>query len=436
MREKILTSRSILWRPDYLKKSAWHEHIPFAFWLIEVHKPRVFVELGTHTGVSYFAFCQAVESLAIETSCFAVDTWKGDAHTGPYDGSVYQEVTNYNASKFSGFSTLIRCKFDDALQYFLDSSIDLLHIDGYHSLEAVQHDFETWLPKLSSKAIVLFHDTNVRKNNFEVFKFIHILKEKYPAFEFIHGNGLGVVCVGEDQNDTINILFSQKDDAIQETQKIFSRFGKDCAEMAANIELRNNEQKSLEFTTHLNAAQLVQAKLEKRLEIAIEELTATKLAQEELQKHLNDSTAQLNVATGENFKLTRELKDAIYKTSHNNFQLAVLRFSWKMQNRLAKYSILRRIWQYFFYKQQSDMAILNGSELFDAVWYLERYADVKKKNADPLQHFLKHGLDELRDPSPFFNSKEYIERYPGVKKLKMNPLVHYLRQNKKIYGYD
>ena len=30
--------------------SAWHEHIPFAMFLVDVLRPNLFVELGTHYG--------------------------------------------------------------------------------------------------------------------------------------------------------------------------------------------------------------------------------------------------------------------------------------------------------------------------------------------------------------------------------------------------
>ena len=56
--------------------------------LVELQSPRVVLELGTHYGVSYCAFCQAVAESKAGASCYAVDAWARDAHTGPYSGDV------------------------------------------------------------------------------------------------------------------------------------------------------------------------------------------------------------------------------------------------------------------------------------------------------------------------------------------------------------
>ena len=189
------TSQILSWSPDWIQEPyPWVGHMPFAYWLMGEVQPGVLVELGTHVGNSYFSFCQAVRDESLTSRCYAVDTWKGDNQAGFYRDEVYEMVNRHNESQYKSFSTLYRMTFDEALGQFQDRSVDVLHIDGLHTYEAVRHDFEAWLPKLAPGAIVLFHDIAVYARDFGVWKLWRELKNQYPrGLEFLHSAGLGVL---------------------------------------------------------------------------------------------------------------------------------------------------------------------------------------------------------------------------------------------------
>lgn len=192
--------------PRYDAPSAWWQHVPVAHWLVDVIKPAAIVELGAHYGVSFFAFCEAAEAFSSNSFVFAVDTWDGDVHAGSYSENVYETVLAHWASFHRKRSSLVRSTFDEAASYFEDETIDLLHIDGLHTYEAVAHDFETWLPKLKGDFVVLFHDINVRERGFGVWKLWLELKEdpQYLSFEVLNGYGLGVLVRGSRHKNLLN----------------------------------------------------------------------------------------------------------------------------------------------------------------------------------------------------------------------------------------
>lgn len=216
---------SMLQSPEYLVDSAWSGHLPFAGWLIEATRPRMLVELGTHRGLSFMAFCQAVLANGVDCRCLAVDTWEGDPHAGNYGAEVYDTVADYRLRHYAGFSELMRMTFDEAVTYFDDGSIDILHIDGLHTYEAVRHDFETWRAKLSARAVVLFHDTSVREREFGVWRFWAEVRDSAPSFEFTHSHGLGVLALGPDVPEPLRALCAMPEQERQLVRRLFERLG-------------------------------------------------------------------------------------------------------------------------------------------------------------------------------------------------------------------
>jgi hypothetical protein len=183
--------------PRAVEAVAWQEHIPFAMLLVELLRPKVLVELGVHKGDSYLAFCQAVSACKSDTACYGVDTWKGDAHAGFYGDEVLADLRRHHDGEYGKFSRLVQSTFDEAATYFPDASIDLLHIDGLHTYEAVSHDWQVWSAKLKPDAVALFHDVNVRENSFGVWKFWQEVSATKRHMTFKHGHGLGVLAMGD-----------------------------------------------------------------------------------------------------------------------------------------------------------------------------------------------------------------------------------------------
>lgn len=64
---------------------------------------------------------------------------------------------------------------------------------------------------------------------------------------------------------------------------------------------------------------------------------------------------------------------------------------------------------------------------FDAAWYLERYPDIAAAGLDALDHFVRHGIAEGRDPNRWFDSDWYRAHYSDVAASNVIPLIHYLQ---------
>jgi Methyltransferase domain len=380
-------SEASFWRPGRIKLSAWIEHVPFAFWLVEALQPLTIVELGTYSGTSYAALCQAVHTLGLQTRCYAIDTWKGDKQTGFYGDDIFADLAAYNREFYSGFSSLIRSTFDEASPYFEDGSIDLLHIDGCHTYEAVRHDFEQWLPKLSSHSVVLLHDTNVREREFGVFHLWTKLQSRWPSFEFIHGHGLGIVGVGADLTDPLPRLFQANGRAnvASVIRSMYSGLGK-------SLEVRMDKERELS-----SRAELEREMARQRSEI--EGLKRALVESEAGVSHLERKIESLK--TSRSWKITTPLRwiDHLFfrKASFwSSLEDEAIIFIAKIAIRFPMVHGAREL--------QSRSKRITEGQLFDSRWYRSQYEGMPGVAADPLLHYLLIGMNRDCHPNPLFDS--------------------------------
>ena len=212
--------------PKRMVFSTWVDHLPFAYDLVETIRPKLVVELGAYNGLSFFAFCQSMLENNIDGVAYAVDCWEGDKHTDAYDDSIYKDVQNHAREHYRGFTYLLKMFFNEALQHFDDDSIDLLHIDGLHTYDAVKEDFTNWYPKVKPGGIILFHDVMAKIKDFGVWKYFEELEGQHDeVFKFYHGFGLGAIRKpGGDRepNQLLDIMFSKDEEDQNDLRKFYN----------------------------------------------------------------------------------------------------------------------------------------------------------------------------------------------------------------------
>lgn len=427
------------------KPSGWWGHVPFAFWLVATVRPRMLVELGSHHGISYAAFCEAVSLARLDCRCFAVDNWQGDAHAGYFDEVVYRDLLDFNRTRYGAFSELLRADFSEALAHFGDGSIDLLHIDGFHTYETVRRDYLQWRPKLSERAIVLFHDTNVRRDDFGVHRLFAELARDYPHFECLHGNGLGLIAHGSQAPEIVRHLCTADD---KQTASLRERF----AHLGARWEGHAREQE-MAHSFALQVTALETERVRAGDQRAAAEVDAQQLRQElgEARHQLSQAAAQLRAQLqaqhDEHTQLREErqwLAASLTETEAHLGQarqaLSTVLANAELQTRrlaqdllanlplLPHSGLLRRLRLLMRrgHAQRNPIAdVVRRSPLFDAPWYLRTYVDVAQSDIEPAFHYAAHGGAEGRNPGPWFSTRDYLRLNPDVARLGVNALYHY-----------
>jgi hypothetical protein len=216
---------SSYWQPAHILTSAWLGHAPFAFWLVDVLRPRTIVELGTHYGFSCFAFAEAARRLGLDATVNALDSWVGDDQAGFYGDEVYDSVRTIAECDYPNEVRLMRGWFSESRSAFTSDSVDLLHIDGRHGYEDVRDDFMQWRETVRDGGVVLFHDISERSQGFGVWRLWGELSSSEPSFAFTHSHGLGVLGIGTVPDGPLADLFAVDEAEAEHIRREYQRLG-------------------------------------------------------------------------------------------------------------------------------------------------------------------------------------------------------------------
>ena len=449
-----LLSRPIVFQMPkrLLPPPSWTMHTPYAMWLIDVLRPRTFVELGAFKGTSYCAFCQAIKELQLDTKCFAVDTWQGDPHSNFYGGDVFEDLSQYHDENYAEFSKMVRKDFDSALPDFKDGSIDLLHIDGFHTYEAVKHDFETWLPKVSKRGVVLFHDISVREKDFGVWRYWEEIKGRYPHLEVHFGNGLGTLLVGSEVPENFQRLvrtINESNESVQVFQGFFEHLGRPCVNVVEQQLLVVEEQLLNEtISRHLKEIDETSRAWEVRgAEIDRLQGVAAALRAEVrrpwsrvgFRRKTKEELEQSPLSPADREAATRKIRAKLAYFSERRIG-EILAISVEQVLGVAAAKLMKWAWapgslqplrsgtQKLLISQRikRQASLIEQSGLFDENFYREQLGLSFQVNFPLIAHFLLVGGRTRLSPHPLFDTRYYCSQLKSFKERFCNPLVHYL----------
>jgi glycosyltransferase involved in cell wall biosynthesis len=210
-------------------------HLPFTMWLVDVLRPRVLVELGTRDGAVLCASCETVARRGMTARCHGLVLRETDASAPPCGLAALRA---HHDPLYGHFSRLSEAAHAEAASAFADGGVDLLHIDASHPGIRLGDALACWLPKLSRSGVVLVHGTEadgMPGYNREAWAAV---RERHPVFQFAHGDGLGVLCVGGEAPAAASRLAGLADDEADTLRLAFFTLGARLAAQRRADELK------------------------------------------------------------------------------------------------------------------------------------------------------------------------------------------------------
>ena len=149
--------------PPYSTNVDWQSGLgdaAFALYgLVRAQRPNVIVEIGSARGRSTCALALACRLNGVGR-VYAIDPhtinpWTEIGTGGSTEAFLRERLRDYRLDEWC--DVIVGTSADAAKTW--STQVDLLFVDGDHSLDGVRSDFELFRPWLAPNALVVFHDT-------------------------------------------------------------------------------------------------------------------------------------------------------------------------------------------------------------------------------------------------------------------------------------
>ncbi len=250
---------------------------------METMKPRRCVTLGASSGSPHLAFCQASMRIDSDAECYLVS-----------DESKAKDIAAAAERSYGSCHRMINTSPARAAKR-MQSDIDIVALDLAAGDEDMDIVLERWLGLMSERSIILIPSINGGGALHFAHEMFASLQERYRSISFHHGDGLGVIVVGSEPSELMEMLLDRwkTASAARAMRDVFARLGRGIADQALN----DQHKVKLGYANQ-------------RLEEVARERDLREERANELHQALDDREQEISKLNTENLYLEEKLADA------------------------------------------------------------------------------------------------------------------------------
>ncbi len=167
------------------------DHVSFVYDLIEATRPRLVVDVGVGTGLSFAVACQSMRDHDVDGLVYGIDSWEDDEQKSEVDSTRWASLNTVLHRHFRGVGYLMKMTCTEALPHFAEGSIDVVRLNPARAAVPLGSLIDSWTPRLARGGVLLCHGVSDRERPDVGEDWKRCIGAR-TGFVFTHGTGLGV----------------------------------------------------------------------------------------------------------------------------------------------------------------------------------------------------------------------------------------------------